>query len=453
MKDQRGRIERAADRYMPYYLIPFWQRLKGSTIGYRLAHGAFWSTLGAGLFQFLMLLTSIVTARLLGRVQFGEYGVISSTVGMFSVFAGFGLGTTATKYVAEFRKTNPIRAGRIIALSSLVAVTAGFIGGGGLFFFAPWLAIKVLAAPHLADYLRLASGIIFLSALNGSQVGALAGFEAFKIIARINLVSGITAFPLIVGCVYAYGLSGAVAGQAITMAITCVLNAVALRRQSLREGIPTGYVGCTKESRILFSFSLPAVLSGIMVAPINWACTAILVNQSNGYSEMGVFNAASSWQKAILFLPSCIGAIALPMLSSFHGEDNKRQYRKALWYNLLVNAFVALVAALIVSIFSVTIMTSYGPGFASGYPVLILLSCSAFLVSIGSVVGNVIASTGKMWFGFKFNLFWAVIYIATALFFVPKIGAVGLALSLLIAYVAHTVLQTSYSFKILKGTS
>jgi len=38
---------------------------------------------------------------LLGTVGFGELGVIQSTVGMFGVFAGLGLGMTATKYVAS----------------------------------------------------------------------------------------------------------------------------------------------------------------------------------------------------------------------------------------------------------------------------------------------------------------------------------------------------------------
>ena len=53
--------------------------------------------------------------------------MIQSTVGMFGVFAGFGLGLTATKHVAEFRQSDPDRAGRIIGLSGLFA-----IGPGGL---------------------------------------------------------------------------------------------------------------------------------------------------------------------------------------------------------------------------------------------------------------------------------------------------------------------------------
>src|ERR1035441_7680402 len=75
----------------------------------RFARGAVWSLIGAALAQGANLAASVITARLLGRVQFGMYGMVQSTVGMLGVFAGLGLGLTATKYVAEFRSRDPER--------------------------------------------------------------------------------------------------------------------------------------------------------------------------------------------------------------------------------------------------------------------------------------------------------------------------------------------------------
>ena len=91
----------------------------------RFAKGAFWSLVGAVLAQGLGLGASIVTARILGKVGFGELGMIRSTVGMFGVFAGLGLGLTATKHVAEFRSNHPEKAGRVIGLSAIVATFSG----------------------------------------------------------------------------------------------------------------------------------------------------------------------------------------------------------------------------------------------------------------------------------------------------------------------------------------
>ena len=73
-------------------------------MGYRLARGVFWSMAGAVISRGLMLAAWVLVARMLGKTGYGELGMIQSTVGMFGVFAGFGLGLSATKHVAEFRR-------------------------------------------------------------------------------------------------------------------------------------------------------------------------------------------------------------------------------------------------------------------------------------------------------------------------------------------------------------
>src|SRR6266480_5058102 len=139
----------------------------------RFARGAVWSLIGAVISQGSNLAASVITARLLGREQFGQYGMVQSTVGMFGVFAGMGLGLTATKYVAELRVINPERAGRIIALSTAVALATATTAVVALFAVAPWLAASTLNAPHLSAVLRIATGVLFLNALNGTQTGTL----------------------------------------------------------------------------------------------------------------------------------------------------------------------------------------------------------------------------------------------------------------------------------------
>jgi O-antigen/teichoic acid export membrane protein len=175
----------------PEFLRGYWDRIESSPLGLRLAKGAFWSLAGALISRGLALLASIIVARILGKEGFGELGIIQSTVGMFGVFAGFGLGMTATKYVAEFRTKNPERAGRVIALSNIVAIVSGGVMSLILVFLAPWLARSTLAAPHLTLFLQIAAGLLFLSALNGAQIGTLAGFEAFRTIAKVNFWAGI----------------------------------------------------------------------------------------------------------------------------------------------------------------------------------------------------------------------------------------------------------------------
>lgn len=178
----------------PSAMHPILKRIEASDIGLRMARGLFWSMAGTVISRALMLLATILVARLLGKIEYGELGMIQSTVGMFGVFAGFGLGLTATKYVAELRESDPLRVGRILSLSTFVACFTGGLMALALLFFAPWLAEHTINAPHLVSQLRISAIVLFFSALNGAQTGALAGFEAFKDIAKINFSVGIISF-------------------------------------------------------------------------------------------------------------------------------------------------------------------------------------------------------------------------------------------------------------------
>lgn len=70
-------------------------RVEESPTASRLASGPFWSLTASVLARGLSLLSAIVVARILGTHDVGQLGMIHSTVGMFGVLAGFGMGMTA----------------------------------------------------------------------------------------------------------------------------------------------------------------------------------------------------------------------------------------------------------------------------------------------------------------------------------------------------------------------
>jgi O-antigen/teichoic acid export membrane protein len=376
--------------------------------------------------------------------------MIRTTVSMFLVFAGFGLGMTATKHVAECRLTDPERAGRIMAISGLFAGGTGTLVAVGLYLFAPWVATHTINAPQLVGELRIGAFILLLNAMNGAQTGALAGFEAFRTIAKVNFWTGLASFPLLIGGAYWWGLRGAVWALGLNMVINWLLNHLALRREAERFKVPFSSVGCFAEWPILWRFSLPAALGGIMVSPVVWAGNAMLVNQPGGYGQMGMYDAANQWRMAILFIPGVVGQIVLPTLANLHGLNDQIKYRKALKYNVLINGGVSLIVALPVVIFATVIMRSYGPDFEEGALALILLSISTLFVSLNNVVGQAIASKGLMWVGFCFNLMWATTFLIFSYYFIHNgYGVIGLALANLIAYLAHSVWQSVYFINIM----
>ncbi len=429
----------------PLFLRPVLSRIENSPMGYRLARGVFWSMAGAVISRGLMLAAWILVARILGKIGYGELGIIQSTVGMFGVFAGFGLGLTATKHVAEFRRNDPERAGRIIALSGLVAMATGGLMALGLFIFAPWLAKHTLNAPHLSGVLRIGAPILFISALNGAQTGAMSGFEAFKTIARVNIFIGLVSFPILVLGTYFGGLTGAVWALMINLCFNWFLNHLALRKEAKLYKVPFTFKNCSREMSVLWRFSLPAVLAGSVTGPANWACNSLLVNQPNGYGEMGIFSAANQWYAMLWFIPGLLGQVMLPVLSERLGQKETNQSIKTLVFAIKANIALVLPLVLLASIASPYIMGLYGEGFRGGWPTLVVVLLTTGLVAAQAPVGQIITASGKMWIAFAMNIGWALIFILGTLLLVDK-GALGLATARAVGYIFHTVWVFGFAY-------
>jgi O-antigen/teichoic acid export membrane protein len=401
----------------------------------RFALGAFWSVVGAVASRGFLLAASVVCARLLGKEGFGALGMIQSTAGMFGAFAGLGLGLTATKYVSEFRRQDPLRAGRILALSASAALLSGSLITAAMIWLAPYLARHVLAAPQLAGPLAIGSGLVFFGAINGAQTGALAGFEAFQTIARVNFYAGLASFPLIVLGVWRGGLQGALYGSVVALAIQWALNNRALRGECAVASMSYQFAGCRQELSVLHRFALPAFLGSILVVSAIWVCNALLGRQPGGYAELGLYAAADKWRVMIVFIPSYTFAMVVPVLSSLYAEGDRTGFRKVFRANLQLNGSLALLVAIGIAAFAAPIMAVYGNSFRGGQIVLIVLAFSAIGEVLSVMLGQPLIAAHQMWWRFGFSLMFVALLLGSAWALIPKRGAMGLAVAYAVAYV------------------
>jgi O-antigen/teichoic acid export membrane protein len=410
-----------------------------------MATGAFWSLIGALLSRGLALLSSVIIARFLGADFYGEFGIIQSTIGMFGTFAGLGLGITSTKYIAQYRQLDKDRTGRIIGLIITVASIASIVISLLLFFLAPWLANMTLSSSHLVILLRIGSLYLFLLSFIGLQNGILSGYEAFKSIAIRSIIAGVSTFPLMIGGVYFFGLTGAVWGLVGSSVVNVLLNYFAIRKISIDNGIKIKIKNCLIEKSVLHDFALPAFLATVMVGPVTWICNTILVNKSGGFSEMGLYNVANQWMLVILFVPSTLSTIILPLLTNIISEDNSIKHKQILKYNIILNVVIATILSLFVCLCSGFIVNFYGEKFIKSQPVLITLAFTAILIAYNNVIGQALASKNKMWIGLYLNTLWAFVLIFLTFFFVDKgDGALGFAKANFLAYFLHSIVVTSY---------
>jgi O-antigen/teichoic acid export membrane protein len=442
-------IKNTIKNWMPPPIKSLLERVESSPLGQRLARGTFWTLVGVFISRGLNMAAMIFLARMLGKNEFGEIGVIQTTVGMIQTLAGFGLGWAATKYVAEFRKSDPAKAGRIISFSNLAALATGGIMALIFFAAAPWLAVHTLASPQLVRPLQVSSLILLFGTLAGTQNGTLAGFEAFQSIARIGLWSGIVSVPLIIGGGWFYGVEGAVWGMSVSMLANWLMNYRNLRREAKQEGIEISSKGCLQEYRLLWDFSFPAILGGTAFNVATWVGTMMLVNSPGGYGEMGYYNAANQWFSVLLFLPGVLGQAAIPVLSEQIAKKDVGRTKKILIYSIRLNAVIILPIVVFGSIFSPWIMRLYGQDYGVAWATLVFTFFAAGITALQSPAAQVISAFGRMWKVFLMNLSWGVVFIITVAGFIEW-GSLGLAVGRSIAYLIYAFLSFIFTFSLIR---
>jgi O-antigen/teichoic acid export membrane protein len=409
----------------------------------RLALAATWSLLGATVARGSTLLSMIVLARILGPEGFGQLGISQLTVGMFGALAGSGFGLAATRNVAALKGTNPDGAGRVIGTTLLAAVGSALGLGMALAAGASWFSRVVLAAPDLSDVVRLSSVLLVISAISSAQQGTLLGLEAFRRMAAIDVVAALAGGVSAVLGAGLSGVSGALTGLLVGGVCRAALGHITLRAVCQQHGIRIGVGGGDDHGlRTLLGFSMPAIVSGTLGAPANWACGAILVNAESGYFEMAIFQAANYWRTVILFLPSTLSTMMLPLKCEAVGLRAQERHRAILSLNALMNAVLGGAAALGTMIAAPWIMAAYGSEFKVGDAALTWMAVSGFVVSLQYVTGHAMVSVGAMWRGLGTDVLWGVSLVSLAWLFVANgTGAAGLAVAYALAALVQVISQ------------
>lgn len=436
---------------MKKYIQWLIDRIRNSDIANRMATGAFWSLTGTAFAKGIVLISSIVCAHILVKAEYGEFGMVRSTINMFVVFGAAGLGATATKYISEYREYQKDRVGSIYKLTSNFAFLTGAIVSLSVLLLADYLAANTLNAPYLAPSIKVGALLLFVTVINGAQQGTLSGFENFKAIAINTLIGSITESVFMLVGAYLYGVFGAILGFGTGFVALYITNRYAIIKTLNENEIKFNAIHVDrKDWTLLYKFSLPAALSSMLVGPAYWVARTLLVRNS-GFEELAIFEAAEQWRVIILFIPSAVSSIVLPILSSLSTDDTNR-FWKVLKFNLLGNATIAAIIALIVCLFSGFIMNLYGEHFNDKLP-LILSAVSTVFSTMASVVGSSIYSRAKVWNGFCFNILWSIMFVGgTYVFVIKGFGASGLSLALLLSYLVHTFLQLIYLKYIVRGS-
>jgi O-antigen/teichoic acid export membrane protein len=407
--------------------------LSHESLSGRVVTAAIWSCVAAGFLRGFSFAAWVFCARYLGKSAFGELSIVISTAGTLGVLAGMGLGVTATRYTAAYRSIDGVRTGRVLGLTLLFSALSGGLFALLMLMFAPFTATHLLHALQLAPALRIAALLPGLNALSACQTGALAGYDAFRPLAFVNLVSGIVTFSLVGSCTYCGGLKGAVWALVTAQAFNCVLNQMALWRECGLNSVRFSLAGCWRELPVLWRSALPAVLSSAFLLPAVWFCNIWLARQPDGYLQLGLYAAADRWRLLILFVPGSLAGTVLSVLSNLSGTGDGHGFQRVFRTNALANCLFALVPGVVIAVLARPLLSVFGPAYREGWPVLSVLAIAACAEAMNTALGQAVV-VESMWRRFAFDVLLVSTLGSSAWLLVPRWGALGLAVAFLLAY-------------------
>jgi O-antigen/teichoic acid export membrane protein len=408
---------------------------RGESMRRSFALGAFWTLVGAVVSRGLTLVGMVLAARLLGTSGFGELNMIQSTQGLFGVLAGAGLGLAATKFVAEFRSTDVLRASRCVALATTIALISGALVSVVLCVFAGPIAAGVLNAPHLAPEVQVATGLVLFGTVNGVQTGAVVGYGNFRIAAILNSVRGACLCVFLMVGVEFGGVMGGVIGLVLTEAIAVVANHLALQRLFPEQRFAwQDQSAAWRDLRAMCRFSIFSLAGSICIMTAMWFSNVVLVSQPDGYAALGVFNAADRWRQVLLFVPAAFSPLILSMLSNLHGNNDPAAYRGLFGLNLWVSIAVVLVPSIGIALLATPAMSLFGAEYGEGSMTLVILASSAIAVVLNNLLGQIMISRGATFGRFLLDVLLSAVLALVSWQLIPIYREQGMAIGSLIAY-------------------
>lgn len=418
---------------------------KSKELAKRFSGAVFWSLAGALTQKFFLLATSFLCMRIMGQDNYGKMSIVRSTIQMFILFGAVGMGSTATKFLAEFRDTKRKRLTGVYSIVNLLSLSFGGLTTIAVLCFAPLIA-DYLKDPGLIHCIRVGAFLLFFSIINSIQTGILAGFEKFKEIAIVGTLGGISEFICIVLGAEFLSIIGALLGYGVGFMCMTIMNQIAIGKLIHYSELHFSFKAIHWEmvKRILL-FSIPLLGSSLIVTPVMWYLQTLLVRCCS-FSELGVYAAADQWKFVLLFIPNAFSRIALPLLANQNNKNDVDTYTRLLKINLLINGGTTSLLWVLFAAAAPIVLWLYQLPF-SCYSTFVLLAASTIFSSLAAVFGQAITSKSKTWIGFLFNLWWGIMVVYLSDYFMKlDMKETSLSLGMLLAYFFHTLIQGIYFY-------
>jgi O-antigen/teichoic acid export membrane protein len=396
--------------------------------------------------KILALIITIIRTRSLSPAEYGGFGFIIQTIGMFAQAAGFSLGLAATRYVALYHQADPHKARHIAQFMTLFGLFTTTLAGGLMLLFAPELAGNL---PGLVEPLRWSTLILISQTLSGLFLGLLAGLEQFRTITLIVFFQNVVMLSLTAWWAPIWGLVGTILAMAAGFFITLLL---ACRKIWPLVGPPwASWNALWIHRRILIEFCLPSLLGGLIILPATWFATKMIASHhgpveyvlagllvlppswlaslglayeySSGLRQVALFTAADQFRPILSLLANLVAQPMMPLVTNqirqAEQPDNddatrsraRRGAQRAIERSFQLAACMILPAHAFFAFAAPYVMALFGRAFAADWNIFLVVLAWGAVTGMTSLIGVSLYAQGQVWMQNGFMVLYGIILV------------------------------------------
>lgn len=342
------------------------------------------------------LLISLVVSRLLGAEGTGTYYLALSIMLVFATLARMGFDNTIVRVVAGYTVNKEWSyVAYVMSYVTRVVIFSSVILSLVLFLSSEWAVVAIfnneslLVSAQIAVLGVLPVAVMWINAEGMRGVRSIAISQWVKFV-QVQLISLILLVPFI----YMWGVGGAIASYTVAAILSAFMSAIWWKRKLLQELVSESKVDTEKIRVTLYESSRPLFMVSITGLIMQHSGT-LLLGAWGTIESVGIFAIASKVSALLMFPLMAVVSILAPKFSAMYKKGDIAGLERLVKESSGLLTVLVIPVAIIVSLLSDEVLGLFGPEFANGRDVLIILLLGVVVNTMSCGVSNLLMMTGN----------------------------------------------------------
>lgn len=389
----------------------------------------------------LLYLSQIVLARWMGGFEYGIYVFVWTWVLVLGGLSNLGLATLMMRLLPEYRERGELALlrGLLITGRLLPVATATLVAGFG---FLALYAFGDLLSAHYVLPAFIALACVPMVTLSDVQdgIGRGRGWLAPALLPPYVLRPLLVLLAMVVAHELGWPMSAVTAaGAAVAGTWAAAVIQTVLIGRRLAADVPAGPAEHTVGAWLATSLPLLAItFSEILLQTTD----VLVVSQLMTPRDVGIYFAAAKTMSLVMFIHYAVGSAMANRFASLNARGDREGLTHAVREAVNWTFWPSLAAAAAILLLGKPLLWLFGPQFADGYPVMLVLAAGFLARAAAGPSELLLNMLGQQRASACVALCVAALNIALSLALVPRLGLVGAAAATAVSLFVSAALNT-----------